>query len=407
MYRWTASDIRSGQRSGDGGKTWADLTVPAPQGGGGVTFASLALSASPFDANAIVAILATDFTTHLCPDQTGSMTSTASAKREDSATPHPVSQRLDSGIGPSAPPPPGHICYANFASDDGGATWRQAKLPESGGLTAPRPNAVLIGQGNRLFATLYGPDDENRLGHRLASSEDGVHWQYADAAIAAHGQAIVEVAATPGGATLFATTAPASADRTASNDAATRIFWRTDDQGATWRALGSFPTGVLRSFNGALAGAVSVGGATYVYETDWSSTSLPELGSVPVVHVTADDGHTWQIVPTAGQPPGQVIPWHTVGVLPDGTFIAPFAHYAPETRVPPTPTSRELYTQQAYYGWKPGANAWTQLTPVLPDVTTLVQVTWLVQPGATTPAGIWTEVSDSTSVKLAYCRLTA
>jgi hypothetical protein len=266
---------------------------------------------------------------------------------------------------------------------------------------------VLTGQGNRLFATLYGPNDETRLGHRLASSQDGVHWQYADAAIAAHGQAIVEWVATPGGATLYATTAPADAESTAATVAATRTFWRSDDQGATWRALGSFPTGVLRSFNGTLAGAVAVGGATYVYETDWSSTPLPELGSVPIVHVTADDGQTWQIVPRAGQPAGQVIPDRTVGVLPDGTVIAPFARYAPETRVPPTPTSRELYTQQAYYGWKPGANAWTQLTPVLPEVTPLVQVTWLVQPGATTPAGIWTEVGDGTSLKLAYCRLTA
>jgi hypothetical protein len=403
MYRWTGDNPRSGQRSGDGGRTWANLTVPVPQGTPGSPFIRLALSASPFDAKTIVAMLATGFTTHTCPDQTGIMAPSDSANLQVGAMPRAVPLRLGSHIDAAAPPPSGHICYANYASADGGVTWRQAQLPGQGGLVTTRPGSVLIGQGNRLFATLNGPNDEIRLGHRLASSEDGVHWQYADAAIAAQGHAIVEFVATPGGATLFATTAPASADSTQANLAAIRTFWRSDDQGATWRTLGSFPTGDLRSLNGTLAGAVTVGGSTYVYETDWSSAPLLQLGAIPTIHVTADDGHTWQVVPSAGQPTGQVIPGLTVGVLPDGTFVAPFAQYTRAT----SSTTSDYFTRQAYYGWKPGADAWTPLTPVIPEVSMYIQVAWLVQPGAATPAGIWTEVGDNTSVKLAYCRLTA
>jgi hypothetical protein len=403
MYHWAGDDPRSGQRSGDGGRNWTNLNVPVPQGVPGSPFIRLLLAASRFDAKTIVAMLSTDYTSHTCPDQTGTMTPSESTSLQVEATRQPVPQRLDNLIDAVAPPPSGHICYANFTSNDGGATWRQAQVPGQSGLAATRLGSALIGQGNRLFATLNGPHDEIRLGHRLASSEDGVHWQYADASIAAQGQAIVEFVATPGGATLFATTAPTDANSTAANVAATRTFWRSDDQGATWRALGSFPTGVLRSFNGTLAGAVTMGGATYVYETDWSSAPLPQLGTVPTVHVTADDGLTWQTVPTAGQPTGQVIPGLTVGVLPDGTFIAPFAQYTRAT----SSTASDQFTQQAYFGWKPGAHAWTQLTPVIPAVTTYFQVAWLIQPGATTPAGIWTEVGDTNSVKLAYCRLTA
>lgn len=392
LYRAPFDVSHAAQRSNDGGKSWADLDVPSGDTNGAYTHRALLIS--PFDPNFVVATLSSEITTEACPSQSGA------AALSNVAYLNPASrQLLDVRAGPLAPPPPGHTCYMTYTSFDGGGTWQQAQVAGQGGITNSHGLGVLIGQGNRLFATLAGPDDSTKLGHRIVSSTDGIHWQYADASIAAKGQVVVEYVATPSSTTLFATTAPASAESTSDNVSATREFWRSDDQGATWHLLGNFPTGILRSFNGTLIGAVTLGNKTYVYETDWSATPVYAAGTVPTVHVTSDDGHTWQVVPTTGQPEGEVIPGNIAGVLPDGTLVAPFAQYTQTT-------TGDSFTHQAYFGWKPGAATWTQLTPLIPGVTLGYQFVWLSQPGATTPAGIWTEFVDGQNIRLAYCRLT-
>jgi hypothetical protein len=110
-------------------------------------------------------------------------------------------------------------------------------------------------------------------------------------------------------------------------------------------------------------------------------------GELPTIHVSADNGHTWQTSPSAGLPTDQRS-WTPapLGVLHDGTLV---------------------FNDLTFYGWKPGASSWTQLTPVIRGPLDLVRDGWLDQPTDAHPAGIWTLVHAGGEAELEYCRLTA
>lgn len=403
MYKPSIDGTPTMQRSDDGGKTWIALSLP--RGDVGNTSAYLMLSVSPLDAKTVFAIVSSDASNPNCPRPAYQAYSPNGAHIGALAVLRPQSG--------------GYNCTFEYVSTDGGATWQKPQTPEKGDVGEGQP--AFQAQDGRLYSLLYpdinGPADQ---GHRLLRSTDGVHWQPADAQLFAQGQHVYEFAATPTGTTLFATTIPVN---TFGGDAtAHRQFWRSDDAGASWRNLGTFPNTRSDSQDSWLSAAALVDGKALVYYT--TAQPLPSQGSdpnptpgpevpglpsstgVPMIHVSADNGHSWHISPQTGLPAGQsAASTAPVGILPDGTLVEQFVTVANVSTVPNLLQTH--FTDLSFYGWKPGAASWTQLTPVIHGAVGFNRSTWLDQPTGARPAGIWTTVDDGNAVKLEYCRLTA
>lgn len=374
------------QRSDDGGITWKEYRLPADKVGG-VPF-DLSLSVSPLDARIVFAIVISSAANPNCPRPVFASSGATHIGALSVARPH-------SG---------GYSCTFEYVSTDSGATWQRPVVPASGdiGESGLGLQPAFQAQGGRLFSLLV-PDVNGTVhaGYSLLSSVDGVHWQAADAQLITHGVFVFSFVATPSGRTLFATTIPYNA-----SEVTQRHLWRSDDAGASWRDLGPFQTGDQSNSETDLAAAAIVEGKTRIYVTtmQFASHALGAFeAGVPTLHVSDNDGRTWQDSPAAGLPKGKATPTPVaVGVLPDGTVVLQFV-----TRGE-TPGQGSITTGNlVMYGWKPGDSAWTQLTPVIPGEVGFRRPAWLVQPTSGQPAGVWTVVDDGNSVKVEYCRLTS
>lgn len=377
------------QRSDDGGATWTDYRLPSDKVGGAPF--GLSLSVSPLDARIVFATVISGEANPNCP------------------RPLVVSAGVThiGALSVARPRSGGYSCTFEYVSADAGATWQRPQVPAPGdiGEFGLGLQPAFQAQGGRLFSLLM-PDVNGTVhaGYSLLSSVDGVHWQAADAQLLSHGLFVSSFVATPSGRTLFATTVPYNAD-----EITQRELWRSDDAGASWRDLGPFQNGDQSSSESDLAAAAIVEGKTRIYVTTMQFASdapgSAEVG-VPTLHVSDNDGHTWQDSPDAGLPKGKGTPTPAaVGVLPDGLVVLQFV-----TRGE-TPTQDGGYYintgDLVMYGWKPGDSAWTQLTPVIPGEVGFQRLAWLVQPASGQPAGIWTVVEDGSSAKVEYCRLTS
>jgi hypothetical protein len=357
-----ASDQSLLVRSTDGGATWQTFSLPTVTGGKATPLTAFVSPLNPQDVflTVIVQLSSGGFGPQPCPNSvaSGGLSSYA----------------VLSGGSP--------YCAVEFLSKDGGAHWSQVHLPADAAPGALGdtsgyvfPSALLFSngttvfhvQGNRLYSTtnvLPGsppntPEAQSTLTTRIVVSTDGgLNWSYADAALVSSSQNICDYTATPSGSTLFAVTAVGCN----SEIAPPTFLWRSDDAGAHWTEVGQLPGNAEL---GMIAVSRGDGQAPLLYidmakETCTSTPylAMPYAGGCGVdasptnVQVSADGGKTWQSAPTKGFPTGQnntlQSPGAPLGVLSDGSVLF---------------LGSGAQSSSSFYTWKLGDTSWHRVGP--------------------------------------------
>lgn len=346
------------RRSDDGGATWRDLSYPT----GGRSVDAIAVAVSPLDAHNVFLRL-----------DLGNPTNNPSVCLQSAEVQH-------GGILASG----GGNCRYEFYSRDGGQTWIQFHLPVAGslfasGVTFTYDASVFQAQGSRLYGRIWygGTDFTPATSVRIGVTTDGgKSWRMADGPLAITEPHICAFAATPQGSTLFAL---AAGDCLAQATTPYRL-WRSDDAGAHWRDVGSFPRKLVQAgFSESLI-AANLGGQSS--QPVLYATGLPYSAGI---YASNDGGTTWHAAPVAGLPRGAEADLAAGQPLSDGSLVVAFTGRtnapAPATPTepaagsatatptpPPTPTpfggaGGGVGGTVAVYVWRADANSWSQLTP--------------------------------------------
>ncbi|HET9111294.1 MAG TPA: hypothetical protein VFN78_10755 [Ktedonobacterales bacterium] len=186
-----------------------------------------------------------------------------------------VSALMDSSVtrcGASGDPQDGSqaprlLCLFQFISADSGAHWQALSLPVSGFLgidPSPQGDNTTQPHAMRIYDMISG----GGKGHLARSDDNGVTWRLIDQPIFAAGQSLMEYAATPIGATVFALTEPVG--QAATEGSPPLMIWRSDDAGATWSNLGHASSALIVDVRAAL---VAQSGKPILY------TMMPDLGT--------------------------------------------------------------------------------------------------------------------------------
>ena len=401
------------KRSTDGGATWTSLATPTQDVPAGSADASVEALISPLDAHTVFLWLNASSTDPKCPTPIPGM-----------SRPHIGAKVILSG---------GYSCSFEYVSRDGGDTWQSLNVPSAGHVGGPdQPNSGFQVQGSWLYSTLV-PDLNGPapLGYRLVKSSDGVNWQYADGALAAHDQNVSQIAAAPSGGELFAVTVPAGGIN--GGGAYTPQLWHSADGGAHWIETGDFTQAGQPTYAQLMGATTNTSGRALVYSLGASSDR-----SYQQISVSADGGRTWQPITYNGLPadltqsntsgsgnptPGPEVPgWNGprlqfVGSLANGSLVVEYAH---NDNIPlGTPGTNGsmgyLLTNShiTYYALSPNAATWTQLTPQLHNG--FVSAQWISPANGSHPDAIYAlqlpnnpDVlqSTTTTLTLSRCALT-
>ncbi len=338
-YHQTSSDglyIYFLRRTDDGGQTWHNLALPInPK-----NLNDISVLVSPLDAHAVYLLLADPALSPCTPG--------------NSATAKINGNILASGIG---------FCLKQYFSTNGGDSWGSVHLSVPGILTGiGMMQPVLLGQGTRLYgmSSCFSGSPCSRL---LTSTDGGHNWHVADTPLEQQGQLVCDAAALSTGTTLFAVTSVGNCNRLDQN---ARAFWRSDDAGTHWTRVGTLPTTnehgifVMSRGTGQEPLLYAVLPKTTGHQNDKTGYPQPVISEAPGdLKVSDDGGKTWQSAPSAGIPSSQVMYFSAIGVLSDGSIVAPFTAKDYENASPQPPLT--------LYRWQPGAESWTRLTQV-PDV---------------------------------------
>jgi hypothetical protein len=339
VYRINHSTLAL-ERSSDGGATWHTLEVPDEVRRSPVK-PSVVLDVSPLAANTVYLTAYVSYSPSNCA---GLYSATGQGKRDP-------------------------YCSVQYVSTDGGARWRRLMLPENGRLTGMLiqvngiPYAPLLPQEGRVYSLMTVDDVGGQ--YRLVASDDGVNWRTVDDELAATGLRIggnVSYVATPTGSTIWVRT----------SDGAT---WRSDDAGASWEPASGVPR------DATLAAAARTADGTSLLYVEKGSQPLGDVAPADV-RVSADGGVTWEPAPARGVPNGQHATPHSAMVRADGTLVLLF-----RTARVQLPFPEGMLGDAAFYAWKPGAKAWTRLTPTF-DAQALEQQ-WIASAAAGSPETIW------------------
>ncbi len=333
------------KRSDDGGATWHSLLAPFVASGQvfGVT-----LDVSPLDAQVVllqVAYYASVNMPTTCPDK-----SAAAGLRAARA-----------GF---------TLCYLRYLSRDGGNHWQPLVLPVSdqaavntvlepiGTLTASG-GPLLAAQGTRLYAYMDAPGGQ----HLIVSTNGGQTWRLGDQGLVAAGRYLCTSQVLPAsdGAVIFAlvsTVLPCGSG-------GTQELWRSDDAGATWQRTGPLP------------GSAAVGVQSFVVSSQGSRV-MPLIylygptgfGAPGDLRVSTDGGNTWLSAPDQGIQASLYTFIGPLGTLSDGSVLAGVQ----------TPINTQPYLATALYRWKPGEDAWHQVSPPAPGAGNPVYVLAAGQP---------------------------
>ena len=403
------------RRSTDGGSTWTTVSVPLQEVPAGSAATGLTTTVSPLDANTVYAVLSSDASNPKCPKPVFG-----------ASRPH-IGAKIDlSG---------GYSCTFEYVSTNAGSTWQSLNTPTKGevgwGVSSFGGFATQSGWlYSLLVPDLNGPAP---LGYRLVKSSDGVNWQYADGDLAAHGLTESQFVAASTGGELFAASVPANSIN--GGGPYTSDLWHSSDGGAHWTDVGPF-LAAAEGYAQLLAATANASGRAQVY-----SSGVAGNGGHQQINVSSDGGRTWQPVsysglpadmtatatPSSGHPtpaplmfPGGNSPYlRYVATLADGSLVMEYAH---EDAIPlgtPDTNGGAGYlltnTHIVYYALAPGASAWTQLTPQLPDGYVVTQ--WLSPASASHPDAIYAlqmsanpnvlqSTSNQLTLTLSRCALT-
>jgi hypothetical protein len=360
VYRLTGS--LAFQRSDNGGQTWTTYSAPRQKVTGDPNASLLALQASPLNAREIFVTISSSPSNPNCPtpNYTSEIQSSSSNVLAETAT-------LAGG----------YSCTFQYVSTDGGSSWSTPVVPVKGDIGqfyfsgGSQLTPPFVAQGNRLYTSLSpdinGPQPQ---GFRLVGSTDGIHWSAADAPLAAQNLSVFEYAATSNGATVFATTLPNT-----SAGGFNRELWRSDDAGVHWTDLGTFPMASNPEDTTYLMGAATLAGQTSVYYATVSYLTVPPptpSAAAPVfavngrinpnnIYASVDNGKTWQVAPMAGIPSGQGAAPLSLGTLRNGSLVMEFDTQLSSLRTTTAASAGNL----TFFGWRPGDQTWTALSPSL------------------------------------------
>ncbi len=250
-----------------------------------------------------------------------------------------------------------------YASRDGGAHWNSMHLPNGAGLA----DLHITVQGSHLYLIAFDANQHSRL---ISSTDGGANWQFADGAVLAQGQEVCGFAAAPTGSTAFALAQVGSCSQPVGYRAINAFaaqarpgveILRTDDAGAHWTLAGVFP---YQNPDAQSFVAVSSGGAQ---PTLFAAAGQ---GNAYTRVMSTDGGQTWRQVPSQGIPANAANDAFPAGTLSDGSVL------------------RLVQTEGvswAVYAWKPGGQAWRQVTPPFADDPLEV----VVQPSADGHDTLW------------------
>lgn len=342
----TAPTTLTLQITRDAGESWQSIPLPARLQGVSPDSYEFppSFAVSPLDANRVY--LTTAAYLPSCPNrigQEGAPSAQTAAHTTSSADAQPFSLTV--------PQPGGPLCFTQYVSGDGGATWHDLSLPASGLLGAPR------GQGNRLWALISPPflaqDTTAPAGHLARSADGGVTWTRADASLPSS-VGIADFMPVPGGDTIFIVTD--RADRFNSGVCQGCLpppdyrLWRSGDLGAHWTQVSTLPYQDIGSIAIA-APASSATGSTAASPVVYVQVYTDGNGTLALVAST-DGGQTWAPAPTSGIQNGSVQQEGIAGVLADGSAMiicAPSVGASTHT----------------FYAYKPGDAGWRPVAPQL------------------------------------------
>jgi hypothetical protein len=250
----------------------------------------------------------------------------------------------------------GYSCQFPYYSTDGGVHWGLMRWSASGKAV---PIGNIIAQGNHLYSLIFDQNQNRRL---ITSSDGGATWRFADAALLTQGQGVCAFTAVPSGSSVYAMAQAggcaqavgylrsAAAHPQASSGLA---IWRTDDAGADWAQVSAFPYQQADTQN---FWAIASGGAEpTLFAAAGQGTTYQRL-------VSTDGGKTWQPLPTAGIPAdANLFSFFQTG-LSDGSLLAAVQMTAPGSTPIPAWSSGSAGGDISIYAWKPGSQAWRQIT---------------------------------------------
>lgn len=335
-------------RSDDGGATWHTFAVPA---GKSSDLLPPYVFVSPLDARAVFLI-----------------TIPASYPASDTTASCPQSQAFNGGLNSYAAFSGGQIpCPVVYLSQDGGAHWVRAHLPQAGRFVPEAPGPmdtsptngitssadVFRPQGSRLYSvmgvipTRDGISGFGVSGHRLITSTDGgLTWSFADSGLPSDNGGLCEYSPAPAGLTIFAAVCGSV------GSAATASLWRSDDAGAHWAQVGRLPDNTVLG----MAVVTQSDGAQpllYINMAQSICTINPYIASQPHagvcnydaspanLQVSADGGKTWQAAPAKGYPDMKLNPGAPLGVLHNGAVL--------------------FFVNDQLFAWKAGDASWQQV----------------------------------------------
>lgn len=232
-------------------------------------------------------------------------------------------------------------CSVLYASTDGGDHWQRST---SGAQGAVSMVGSIVAQGDHLYALSFDSDQHEHLN---ISRDSGLTWQPDDTTLLAQGQGFCSFAAAPTGSTVFAFAQASScsqpvgylAKSSSSAQAQSALtVWRSDDAGAHWVQAGTFPyespdTQAFLALGNDTGQPLLVGAAG--------------IGASYTRVISTDGGATWQALPEQGLPGSVTSGFFARTALSDGSLLS----------------AQSTQGGSAFYAWKPGDQAWHQITP--------------------------------------------